>query len=337
MNEELDPTLGQMNSLQPAAVRQGGETASTALAAQAKALIEARYFMAITRPRDLDMVREKLVKECKRPGFAKTAIYFKPVGDGVSGLSIRFVEAALRCMTNVAPEVITAYDDPEKRILRVTVTDMEANLPYSKDVTVMKTVERKFLKKGETCIKTRINSKNQQIFILEATDDDILNKENALVSKCLRALGLRILPGDLQDECMALCRKINAEADAKDPQASKKAIFDSFATLGVSADQIKEFLGHKGDTLQPKELEELRGLYSAMKDGETTWREIIDAKKPPEETEGREMNKPEGRKGSGALKASLKAATKDEPKVAAARTQEAQPTPTPEAEDEVPL
>lgn len=326
---ETEPT-NQMNTLQPSAVRQGGETASTALAAQAKAQIEARYFLAITRPRDLDLVREKLIKECKRPGFAKTAIYHKPIGDGVSGLSIRFVEAALRCMTNIAPEVVTAYDDPEKRILRVTVTDMEANLPYSKDVTVMKTVERKSLKKGETCLKTRINSKNQQIFILEATDDDILNKENALVSKTLRALGLRILPGDLQDECMILCRKISADEDAKDPSASKKALFDSFANLGVGADQIKEFLGHKGETLQPKELEELRGLYSAMRDGETTWREVADSIKP----KGKEEPQSQGNK---TLKAALTAAPKEplEP-ITAPSTSEAAPA-LPADDDEVPL
>ena len=37
------------------------ETASAVLAAQARALVEARYLIAINRPRDLDVVREKLV------------------------------------------------------------------------------------------------------------------------------------------------------------------------------------------------------------------------------------------------------------------------------------
>mgnify|MGYP000328966252 CR=1 FL=1 len=39
------------------------DTASTAVAAQAKALVEARYIMAIRRPRDMDIVRERLERE----------------------------------------------------------------------------------------------------------------------------------------------------------------------------------------------------------------------------------------------------------------------------------
>ena len=52
---------------------QSNETASAVLAAQARAVIEARYLIAINRPRDLDVVREKLLKECRRPGFAEVA------------------------------------------------------------------------------------------------------------------------------------------------------------------------------------------------------------------------------------------------------------------------
>ena len=66
------------------------ETAGTVLAAQAKAQIEARYIMAERHPRDLDIVRAKLIKECKRPGFAAVARYLKPIGRGVEGPSIRF-------------------------------------------------------------------------------------------------------------------------------------------------------------------------------------------------------------------------------------------------------
>src|SRR5690606_29143084 len=56
------------------------ETAATSIAAAAKAAIEARYILALKRPRDWDTVRTRLLKECDRPGFADAAIYRKPVG-----------------------------------------------------------------------------------------------------------------------------------------------------------------------------------------------------------------------------------------------------------------
>ena len=43
------------------------ETASTAIAAQAKAMVESRYIMAMRNPRNMDAVRQELLKECRRP------------------------------------------------------------------------------------------------------------------------------------------------------------------------------------------------------------------------------------------------------------------------------
>ena len=106
------------------------ETASAYVAAQAKAVVEARYVMALRRPRQWDQVRQDLLKECKRPSFAnnKSAYYRKPIGDGVEGLGIRFVEVALRCMTNVLVETTMIFEDESKEIHRVSVTDLESNL-----------------------------------------------------------------------------------------------------------------------------------------------------------------------------------------------------------------
>jgi hypothetical protein len=277
------------------------ETATSALATQARSMIEARYLMAINRPRDLDMVRERLLKECRRPSFAEVARYRKPIGKGVEGPSIRFAEAAIRCMANITVETMTVFDNVEKRIVRVMVTDLEANVPYSQDVTITKTIERLSLKTGEVPLKTRINSKGQTLYILEATDDDILNKQGALISKAVRTLGLRLIPGDLLDEAMdEVLRTLNTR-DAQDPDAAKRRLFDSFSGLGVSAEQIKDFLGHKGDVLSPKELADLRALYSAIRDGETTWREVMESRAPQDE------KRPASKPSKGGLKDALKA------------------------------
>lgn len=270
------------------------ETAAVAIAAAAKASIEARYILALKRPRDWDTVRSNLIKECKRPGFAEAAIYRKPVGSKkndetgqwekqyVEGLSVRFAEAALRYMTNFYSSATSIYDNPEKAIVRVTVMDLESNATVEIDVHVSKTVERRSLKKGQRPLGERVNSYGEPVYIVPATDDEVLNKTNALISKALRNGVLRLLPGDVQDDCEAECRGTQAKRDKEDPQAAKKRLFDSFAGIGIMPDAIKEYLGHEGE-LQPAELAELRAIFSAIREGETTWAAIVDAKTPPED------------------------------------------------------
>jgi hypothetical protein len=259
-------------------IQQIAETASVAVAAQARAAVEARFVMAIRRPRDWDQVRVSLLKECSRPGFAATARYHKPIGKGVEGPSIRFAEAALRCMTNVLPEVQALYDDATKRIVRVSVTDLEANVCYATDVVLEKTVERSSLKDGQQALGSRINSYGQKVYLVGATEDEISNKVAALISKSIRQNGLRLLPGDILEECMDRVVEVLEKKDAADPDAARKKLADGFAQLGVSPSGLKDYLGHELGACSPAELTELRALWTAIRDGETTWSATIEVR-----------------------------------------------------------
>lgn len=254
------------------------ESAAIAMATQQKAIVEARYKMALARPRDLDMVRQKMLKDASRPSFATVAIYHKPVGNGIEGPSIRFVESAIRNMTNILTETSTVSEDDERRVIRVAVSDLETNTYFSQDVTVTKTVERRKLPQGEKPIRVRANSNGQPIYILHATDDEILNKQNALISKAVRTLGLRLIPGDIVDEALWEIKKTMAQQDRQDPDAAKHRIIDAFAQLGVSVEALKEFVGHELSALTPNEIQLLRTTYTSIKDGETSWKAVMDDK-----------------------------------------------------------
>lgn len=254
------------------------ESAAIAMATQQKAIVEARYKMALARPRDLDLVRQKMLKDASRPSFATVAIYHKPVGNGIEGPSIRFVESAIRNMTNILTETSTVSEDDERRVIRVAVSDLETNTYFSQDVTVTKTVERRKLPQGEKPIRVRANSNGQPIYILHATDDEILNKQNALISKSVRTLGLRLIPGDLVDEALWEIKKTMAQQDRQDPDAAKHRIIDAFAQLGVSVEALKEFVGHELSALTPNEIQLLRTTYTSIKDGETSWKAVMDDK-----------------------------------------------------------
>lgn len=259
-----------------------GETHQAALAAAAQASVNARFIMAIQRPRNWDDVRVRLLAECKRPGFAAVARYNKPIGKGVKGPSIRFAEACFRYAQNMDAPITTTFEDKFKRILHVQLIDFETNASYSADITIDKVVERRD-RKDRTVLGERKNSRGDTVFVVEATEDELLNKQNALVSKALRTLILRMIPGDIVEEGQAECVRVMAEGDAKDPAAAKKKLVDAFAELGVMPKELEALVGHGLDVLQPAEMVELREAYASVRDGESTWRAILEAKYPTAE------------------------------------------------------
>lgn len=278
---QIPPPLPQHDGMQ---TLPSAETASTAVAALAQAQVQARYVMALRRPRDWVQVRSSILRECQRPGFANAALYSKPVGGGtVEGFSIRFAEAVVRYMTNVMPETVTLFDDNRKRIVRVSLTDLEYNVTYSADLTVEKTVERKKLRANQRALGVRTNSYGDTVYLVEATEGDLLTKEGALVSKAIRNLALRLLPGDIQDDAKATINATLQNAAAKDPDAERKALADGFAAIGVQPRDLAKYLGHDLAQLVPAEMVELRRVYRALRDGESTWKEILEAKIGSEE------------------------------------------------------
>lgn len=267
------------------------ETAATALAVQARAAVEARFVMALQRPRDMELVRTKILAACQRPFFAELAVYAKPVGKKkneetgeweqqyAEGLSIRFAEEAIRNLGNAMTETTTLYDDGRKRMLRVSATDFEANVIHYKDITADKTVERRVLKPGQPALGTRLNSYGDHVFIVEATEDEFAVKMGALSAKALRDKILMLIPSDIQEEAKAICWRTNADKDAKDPEAARRSVIDAFAKRGVTPDQLAELVGHELNVLVPAELQKLRAVYAAINDGEATWGDVIGQKR----------------------------------------------------------
>lgn len=250
--------------------------AAAALVAQAEAEIKGMIAMAARFPRDMDKVREKLLKECKRPAFAQSALYAKPVGGGkVTGLSIRFAEAAIASMGHIHTTIKTLAETDEYRKIEIRVWDAQAMISYADEATIEKTIERRSIPKGQEYIRMRVNKSGDPLYIIRATEDDLLNKVNSAKSKSIRNSGLRMVPGWLLDECKGQITDTSRNEDAKDPDAAKRKLFDSFAEQGVTVEELKKYLGHDAEHLEPAELDDLRKLFTAVRDGETTLRAIF--------------------------------------------------------------
>lgn len=262
-----------------------GETLSTVLAARAKAEVQARFIMALERPRDWLNVRAGLIKACERPGFAGStdrnadnwgaAWYLKPIGDGVQGFSIRFAEECIRHMRNIDIRTTVIWEDDLKRLIRVEVIDLETNIGFPADIVIEKTVERQYLKKGEVAISSRQNSYGKMVHKRIATEDEVLPKQNSLASKAIRNAVLRLVPGDIQAECRNRVMEIRMGRIANDPDGGKKSVADSFSRHGIQPSEVAKYLGHSLDTCSQPEIERLHDLYQAIKNGEVTWAKVM--------------------------------------------------------------
>ena len=256
------------------------DPAAISAAEYARARIETAYKMALYRPRDEDNARVKILKECLRPGFAEKAEYAKPVAGGrICGPSIRFAETALRLWGNVLYDHQVVFDGPDARRVKVSVMDMETNTSFSHEIQIPKTVERRDPRDREI-IGERTNSMGSKVFIVRATEDEIRTSIAAAVSKALRNEGLRLIPQDIIDEAMEAAAKTRREKDRQDPDSARKKLCDAFAAQGILPKDLKVYLGHDIATLTPAETEDLRQIYTTIKDGEAKWSDYLTPEEP---------------------------------------------------------
>lgn len=276
-----------------------GEMASTAAASRAKAEVEARFVIALQRPRNILDARARILDACRRPAFAAGALYKKPVGskkvagewrqETLEGLSIRFAETAIQAMRNIVSDTSLVWEDETKRSVKVTVTDLESNLTYSKDITVEKTVERRKLKDGQAAISERVNSYGDKVYLVAATEDEIAQKISAQESKIIRNCGLRLIPQDILDEAQSAIRETLSKGGS-DPKAEIKKVCDAFRSIGVGPVELVGYLGHSLETVSPSEIADLRAVFSAIRDGEASWADYTKQEPAPADDSNPELN-----------------------------------------------
>ena len=254
------------------------DPAAIAAAESAKARIQSAYIMALQNPRNYDNARLKILAACKRPDFAEKCTYTKPVGGStLTGPSIRFAELALREWGNVSYENQVVFDDENVRRIRVTVTDLESNATFSKEIQLSKAIERKN-SKGREVLGERLNSYGDTVYLVRATEDEVATREAALISKALRNEGLRLIPTEIIEEGLTVARQTLQAKDRKDPDAARKQLTEAFFAYGVKPMELEKYLGHSLDQCQPDELQELRSIYRAIKDGEAKWAGFMETK-----------------------------------------------------------
>jgi hypothetical protein len=301
------------------------ESGTVALTAQVEARIRASYFLAKQFPRNWIDVGSKLKRAFLRPVLAEGALYSKPIGGSkIEGLSIRFAEEAFRTMGNLSVETMLISDDDEKRVYTVLGMDLETNASIPVSVVVTKQMERSTVKQGDEVLAKRLNSQGRVTYVIKArSEDDYRSKEQSALQKARRDVILFLTPGDIKEECEQVIRKTLADRDARDPQEQITKLAAAYYGVGVSAAELEKLLGHPLAVTNASEIQMFRSFYTALKDGEATWPQIVDAWKGGTNTgadAGKTAPPAEGKGATSALAAKLakKDVAKDVAKDAAA-------------------
>lgn len=224
-----------------------------------------------------------MLEACSRKGFAEGARYKikrgkKPNGEDnyIEGFTIRFAETAIQSWGNVDVAATIAYEDEDRRLVRISVVDLETNSSYTDEVVLNKTVERSKVYESHEVIGERQNSEGKTVYIVKATEDELLMKVNQAKSKSIRTSGLRLVPQDILDEAWDICQVTMVGEEKKtDPTTATKKICDSFSALGVTPAELEKYLGHSLQTVSPNERKDLLKVWAAIKDGEASWADYV--------------------------------------------------------------
>jgi len=293
------------------------DPAAVAAAECEKQRIQAAYIMAMQKPRDRERARLDILAACKRPIFADKVEYSKPVGGGsVVGVTIRFIEEALSLWGNIMSNTSVVYEDEHIRRVKATVVDLETNSQFSQEVSITKTVERRNAK-GRKVVGERVNTFGDAVYIVVATDEEMANKENSALSRVIRNQGRRLLPSDIEEEAVATARATLSTRGAKDPAQAKKNMIDAFATIGVYPSDLESYLGNRLDGMLPAQVDELRSIYNAIKDGEAKWSSYAADEPEPDPSGDLKAMKAEAEKKAAAKKKREAAKAKKEKEQAA--------------------
>lgn len=212
--------------------------------------IQAALALAASRPRNENQAFARIMESCKRPTFAKEAMYAYPRGkELVTGASIRMAEMLSRCWGNIHTESneVARYEDHSDVI--VFAWDLETNYQDCKSFVVPHVIDTKFGPKKPRDTRD--------------IDELILNK----AARRKRACILSVIPGDVVDAAIEQCEKTLASGTGGPLIDRIRQMVVSFAEIGVNQDALEKRLNHKIDVTIEAEMVTLQKIFRSLRDG----------------------------------------------------------------------
>jgi len=245
----------------------GAHAAAAAVEGQIKgAMLLARQF-----PRDEVTATLRMTAATKRPGFAEAALYsFPRGGTTVSGPSVNLAREMARCWGNLDHRIEVVSMDADWVHVRGVCWDLETNARVSSDAKFKRLIQRK---------------RSGQTQWVEPDERDLREMVNRHGAMCVRNAILQLMPPDVTEELQAMCKKTLSKAAAGDIDQDRDAVLRSLAAAfsahhGVTPPMLEHYLGNALEAITAEQLADLRGVFTAIRDGQATRADYFEVAKP---------------------------------------------------------
>lgn len=251
--------------------------------------VEGAFIIAQRFKRNEDEAYQSIMRACKRTTFAERAEYKYPRGKKlneetgkwedniISGPSVYLSREMIRVWGNVQVGTEIVRDTDDERHIRSYALDLQTNVRRFAETTFRKLIQRK---KKEKDSKT---GKLKDIYPpvtewVRPDERDLRELHNKHAAIAERNCSLQLLPDDfIYDARMSSRGTLMSEA-TNDPDAAKKKLILAFGELNIPIGEVEEVIAHSIAACSPAEIVELRQIWSAIRDGNTTWAEVRDSK-----------------------------------------------------------
>lgn len=211
--------------------------------------VQSAVAMAKRFPRDETAAFARVVAACKRRRLAEAALYAYPRGgEVVTGPSIRLAEAVAQAWGNMDFGVRELETGDGSTLVESYAWDLETNTRVSKSFRVPHV--------RQTRRERKVLTDPRDVYELVANS----------AARRLRACILGVIPGDVIDEAVAVCRQ-TMESDAKESlQDRVRKMVAAFESHGVTQSMIERRLGHPMAETDPAEFVDLTAIFKAVRD-----------------------------------------------------------------------
>lgn len=212
--------------------------------------VEGAIYMAKKFPRDIFKATENIRKMCSRKSLADISQYTYPRGgQKVNGPSIRLAEALCQCWGNIEYGILELNNSNGVSEMMAFAWDLEANVRRSMIFSV----------------KHERNTKNGSYKLEDSRD--IYELTANMGARRVRACILGVLPADIVDEALEVCKKTIAVGEDKFNESLKTMLNKFNDELKITREQIEKYIGYKVVNFDRNDLFNLKGVFDSIKDG----------------------------------------------------------------------
>jgi len=211
--------------------------------------------------RALELTVARFLKTNKDPNKV-WGIYSYPRGEGtVSGPNIRMAEILAQNWHNIRTGTQISHSSARSSDVRVYCTDLETNFSQESEFTVP---------------HVRYSKEKGNVDISKGDPRDVYELVANQASRRRRACILAVIPGDVIDAAVDRVRELHRAGVKNIPLAVRvRSLVEAFAKIGVPPESLKDRLDHDFEAVNESELDELREIYTAIKDGHGTREEYF--------------------------------------------------------------